>query len=246
MDGLGRVLFDNGGFGGFDDFRSPFTGTFFLRVSDSESPLLDDTYAVLAAADPDIPFRDPSGPPTAGNDTLVRSDTAADRIDALAGADLVYGRGGDDDLRGGGGSDVLLGREGRDFVYGGRERDRLYGDAGDDRIGGGGGDDQLTGGAGRDVFDMGGLGFDQIADFVRGTDRIDLSAIDANANVAGNQAFTFVGVAAAASVGQLRYEISDSRTMTFVRADTNGDGDADVLVNLAGPTTLAASDFVLY
>jgi predicted extracellular nuclease len=75
------------------------------------------------------------------------------------GADLVDGAGGDD---------RLLGRGGRDTLAGG---------TGDDTLAGGGGDDVLNGGAGRDLFVFGpGGGTDRVNGFVRGEDRLDLSA----------------------------------------------------------------------
>jgi Ca2+-binding RTX toxin-like protein len=56
----------------------------------------------------------------------------------------------------------------------------------------------LTGGAGSDTFDFNALSemgltsttWDVINDFVHGLDRIDLSTLDANAALAGNQAFS--------------------------------------------------------
>ena len=59
-------------------------------------------------------------------------------------------------------------------------------------------------------FDMasdsptGSTGRDLIRDFVRGTDDIDLSGMDANTGKSGDQAFTFIGTKAVSAEGQLR------------------------------------------
>ncbi len=72
--------------------------------------------------------------------------------------------------------DVLSGEGGRDI---------LTGDAGNDRILGGAGDDALSGEQGSDVFVFAtGDGIDTVVDFTAGTDRIDLSAVAAIADLA--------------------------------------------------------------
>ncbi|MEA3016935.1 MAG: serralysin, partial [Sphingomonadales bacterium] len=93
---------------------------------------------------------------------------------------------------------------------------RLDGGAGNDRLIGGDGVDYFTGGAGADTFvgeinattsDMkdnkgGSISLDVILDYQRGSDKIDLSGIDANTNVAGDQAFTWTN-SANPGIGQL-------------------------------------------
>jgi Ca2+-binding RTX toxin-like protein len=76
-------------------------------------------------------------------------------------------------------SDTLFGGDGADTLTGGGGRDGLLGGAGGDRLIGGTGNDTLTGGTGADtfVYDARGFGQDTITDFVRGTDKIDLSAL---------------------------------------------------------------------
>jgi Ca2+-binding RTX toxin-like protein len=128
--------------------------------------------------------------------------------------------------------------------------DVLDGGEGDDVLDGGAGADLLTGGAGADIFrfatgDSGlGLAADRIADFLSGTDRIDLSAVDSNRLLAGDQAFTFIGASAFGGVaGQLRWFQFGSET--WLEADTDGDGSADFQIVLAGAPIPAAGDFVL-
>ena len=86
---------------------------------------------------------------------------------------------------------------------------------------------------------------DVITDFLRSQgDRISLSAIDSNSAAAGNQAFAFIGAAAFSQVaGQLRYEASGGNTTIF--GDVNGDGLADLQIQLSGQLSLVAADFVL-
>lgn len=127
----------------------------------------------------------------------------------------------------------------------------LDGGAGDDVLNGGRGRDMLTGGGDADTFvfrhitDMpvGGAGPDLITDFIQGEDVIDLSAIDAKTG-RGNQAFSFIGDDAFHGYkGELHFR--QTATDTFVEADTNGDGRADLQVKLTGVIDLHADDFIL-
>ena len=113
-------------------------------------------------------------------------------ISGTDGNDVMDGRGGDDWLYGNGGNDRLIGGTGNDHLFGGAGNDVLEGDEGDDVLDGGPGNNRLIGGAGNDVFvfapksetldfgrkdsDSGGANHDTIVDFVRGQDRIDLTA----------------------------------------------------------------------
>ncbi len=98
--------------------------------------------------------------------------------------DVLEGRGGNDRLFGKAGNDRLLGMTGNDQLNGDNGDDVLDGGAGNDRLNGGNGDDHLTGGAGVDIFTMRAVGpvrtpevagTDTITDFVRGTDKLQLS-----------------------------------------------------------------------
>ena len=117
---------------------------------------------------------------------------------------------------------------------------------------GGGGKDTLTGGIGNDRFGYAGTAdsavganADVITDFSHAqADKIDLAAIDANSDVAGNQAFSFIGTALYSSVaGQLRTSIVGS--VTTIAGDVNGDGVSDFHIQLTGAVALVAGDFVL-
>ena len=107
------------------------------------------------------------------------------------------------------GSLTINGYDGNDRITGGSEVDTIYGGNGDDRLDGGAGADYLKGDAGRDTFvfkaaaQTSTASPDHIVDFVSGTDKIDLSGIDANSLIAGNQAFV-LGSGAFTGLGQLR------------------------------------------
>jgi Ca2+-binding RTX toxin-like protein len=140
------------------------------------------------------------------------------------------------------------------ILFGGAGNDTLTGGSGGDTLLGGGGQDDLTGGAGADTFrydsasDSTLLARDEILDFLSGTDKIDLSRIDANSTLAGDQAFTSIGAAAftgsgAASAGELR--MVGVAGIWTVEGDTNGDGIADFAITVMSAQPLATTDFLL-
>ncbi len=162
--------------------------------------------------------------------------------------------------------DVLIGTGGGDRIEGRFGNDTISGGTGADTIVGGRGGDYLTGGAGPDVFVFNqgdapnwpwpieyilGPRFiqDVITDFQPGSDIIDLSGVDANSRLGGNQAFHFEGQAPLTkSRGELVYEWRGATPDTFqtvIKADTNGDGRSDFTIILTGHHQLTAADFVL-
>ena len=140
--------------------------------------------------------------------------SGADTIDALGGNDILFGFAGGDTLDGGSGDDVLVGGLGRDF---------------------------LTGGLGADHFrldsfqDSQGSARDRINDFQQGVDKIDLSALGGNWTFIGTSQFTGAGE-------QLRF--TKTLTSTFIEGDFNGDNVPDLQIEIVGPMTLTATDFV--
>jgi hypothetical protein len=177
----------------------------------------------------------------------------------LGGPDQLTGGGEDDGLEGGDGNDFLDGGVGGDALYGGTGNDRLFGGDGVDLLVGGSGTDRQGGGTGTDIFrfetagdsrgyilrsDGKQLKPDVIVDFFQGLDKIDLSAIDANAGTAANDAFAFIGSAAFTNqAGQLRAVTANGMTSIF--ADIDGNGSADLHIVVLGPDPLFAFDFVL-
>ena len=156
-------------------------------------------------------------------------------------------------LTGSAGNDLLdftgVTLSGVERIDGGAGADSITGSAGDDRIMGNAGADLLAGGAGTDTFlytlatQSTAAAADRITDWQAG-DLIDLSAIDASAALAGNQAFTWIGDTAFSRVaGQLR--VFNDGTDTFVQADINGDGNADLMIRIDGLQALTAADFAL-
>lgn len=136
--------------------------------------------------------------------------------------------------------------------------DHLFGDAGDNRLDGGKGDDVLFGAAGADELRGGEgadrfvlaltayskpAGMDTILDFSRVEgDRVDLSAIDANARTAANESFTIVDTFQRVA-GQLI--LTTEAGGYLVAGDANGDGRADFGFRVVTLTPLIAADFYL-
>ncbi|HET9811489.1 MAG TPA: calcium-binding protein, partial [Sphingomicrobium sp.] len=188
----------------------------------------------------------------------IAETTSLDELsDAQADA-LTRGNDLDNILVGGNQSDDLVGLGGSDQMSAG---------AGDDRLDGGLGADLLVGGSGADVFAFTSVGdsvpgaSDLISDFsghwtlvtnangkigkVKGDwDLIDLSEIDANSNVDGDQAFTlskkFTG-----SAGQAYSDYDSTNGITNVHLDVDGDAVADMTIQLQGQANLVGADFIL-
>jgi Ca2+-binding RTX toxin-like protein len=203
----------------------------------------DDSYVVDANKDKVV---EGAGAGTDLVRTTLASFTLGSNVENLAynGASSFRGIGNslNNEITGNSGSDVLTGNSGNDVLVGG---------GGGDALQGGTGLDLLIGGDGADWFVFGsiseaGLGAtrDVIQDFASGSDKIDLSLIDANSAARGNQAFsstlvsTFTGVKA-----QLSLTISGGDLI--VSGDVNGDARADFEIMVVGLTSLASSDFIL-
>jgi Ca2+-binding RTX toxin-like protein len=197
----------------------------------------------------------------AGNDTLAGGH-GADVLSGGNGVDtadysaslsavtvnLSLGTGSGGDAQGDKLSSIenVTGSAFNDQLTGSNGANQLSGGAGNDTLTGGQGQDVLTGGAGADTFvfkavqDSTPGHEDQITDFSSAQgDHINLAGIDANTQVAGDQAFGFIGDAAFSDVaGQLRYADHS------LEGDINGDGTADFRVHV-DVASLAHSDFVL-
>jgi hypothetical protein len=182
-------------------------------------------------------------------DLNLTGNAGKNTLTGNAGANLILGLGGDDTISALAGNDTVNGGAGNDLIEGGAGNDTLNGGTGMDTLFGGVGKDRLIGGADADVFAFrtkaeagNGVNRDVIVDFVVGLDKIDLSAIDANELLEGNQAFSFIGdTAFGGMAGELRY----AATSGFIYADTNGDTVADFQLQLIGKPVIAAADFEL-
>jgi hypothetical protein len=204
----------------------------------------------------------PSDPRSHDNDTgktPVPEATATDvSFSPLPGVTL-FGGGGDDTLDGGLFCDKL---------YGGAGDDTLNGGANGDLLDGGPGQDVLTGGLGADTFliGMNENGFqptppnmmyweqestvsdpDFISDFSQAEgDKINLLEIDLYTVFTSGHGLTFIGDNDfSGTAGEVRYEIFGNLNYTEITGDTNGDGQADFRINVAGKIDFLNSDFLL-
>ena len=160
---------------------------------------------------------------------------------------------------GGSGVDKFHGTTGNNTLRGNNGNDLLYGQGGNDSLQGDAGKDSLTGGSGADSFIFravsesatGGTTADVITDFVRGTDQINLSAIDAFAGTSANDTFIWKGTAGFNSTtkGEVRYEqfnnagTADDYTMVWI--DNDRDAGVEMAIRLTGMHNLTQSDFVM-
>ncbi|MGF7147606.1 Ca2+-binding RTX toxin-like protein [Sphingomonas zeicaulis] len=186
--------------------------------------------------------------------TLGLGAHAGDLGESIINIESVIGSAFADSLSGSAVAESLFGGAGNDVLAGLAGADDLRGDAGNDRLIGGAGADQLTGGLGGDRFtfqsvaDSSGTARDTIRDFNRTeSDRVDLTAIDANATVNGNNAFAFIGTGAfTGAAGQLR--VTYGAGSAIVSGDVDGDRVADIQIILTGVTAadpLVSTDFFL-
>lgn len=144
--------------------------------------------------------------------------------------------------------DALRGNSGANALTGGAGNDTLLGQGGADTIAGGLGRDVMRGGTEADVFlfktvaEIGkGTATDRIADFVSSVDDIDLSALDANTKLAGNQSFGFGNGTATKNAVWFKTVGTD----VTVSGDVNGDRIADFQIVLKGAISLVVTDFLL-
>ncbi|MBC1221565.1 calcium-binding protein [Nostoc sp. UCD121] len=136
-------------------------------------------------------------------------------------------------------NNVINGNSANNILSGLGGNDTIFGGLGNDILRGGAGTDSLIGGLGNDVFD-----FDLISDSQPGVlrdvisgfvgngfglgDQIDLSTIDANPFLAGNQAFTFGG----GGLGNLSYSGG------ILRGNLDFDAAAEFEIQIAGAPAL--------
>ena len=163
-------------------------------------------------------------------DTLMNIEN----VEGSRWADAIWGDGMDNMLSGGMRSDRLYGRDGNDMIDGGIGNDALYGNGG---------------GEGMDRFiffnqaDSAPGMADRITDFTM-NERIELSRIDGDTTMAGNQDLMFVGSADfTGTAGELR--AFDNGTDTIIQADTDGDSMADFQLVLTGVHMLDSDNFLL-
>ncbi|HEY7383936.1 MAG TPA: calcium-binding protein [Beijerinckiaceae bacterium] len=174
-----------------------------------------------------------------GNNVIAGTNNA-NVLSGLGGQDVLLGLGGNDTLLGGFGLDQLRGGAGNDRLIGGAQRDILLGEAGADRF---------TYLAASDSQPVAALR-DRIVDFNRAQgDRIDVSAIDANTGVAGNQAFFFGGFdatpASGPATGVLNWTVVAGQVL--VRGNIDADAAIELEIHVTGPGVppMLFGDFIL-
>ena len=207
---------------------------------------------------------------TEGNDYINTDWSREDHVDAKGGDDFIIGVGSKDYINGGTGTDTISyhwsgahvdvdltratqanGDANGDVlvnienVTGSGGNDRLAGNDSANVINGLGGQDVLSGRGGNDrfVFDsVSHANGDTVTDFTTG-DQLDFHAMDANSNVSGDQAFTWLDTGGfTGSAGQLREYDRDGAH--YVAGDVNGDGVADFTIKISGNTNLSSGDFM--
>jgi serralysin len=192
----------------------------------------------------------------------ARGSQGGESIFGTSGSNILGGQGGNDTVDGWIGNDSVYGDAGNDRVLGGPGNDLLHGGIGNDTLIAGDGVDTLNGSSGRDIL-TGGAGNDRfvfaaVSDSPLGAavcdvlqagggatafqgaggaagDRIDLAAIDANATVAGNQAFIFSGT------GKGHVWCVNSGTTTVVYANIDNDAAAEFQLNVVDAGVLASA-----
>lgn len=177
---------------------------------------------------------------TATLSTSAQQNTGGSGLDTLKSIENLIGSGFADNLTGNSGANVLNGGAGNDTLIGGSGNDRLIGGAGTD---------SLTGGTGADtyVFDsIADMGVGAARDVINGFksaegDLLDFSALDANPQTPGIDAFTFIGSNAFDSndaTGQLRF--ADG----ILYGSINADATPDFEIQLVGVKELHVTDLV--
>ena len=187
-------------------------------------------------------------------DTLLNieeiSATEFDDDITLSNVDNVaIGENGNDVIRGLAGNDTLIGDQGHGF----------FGSTpGEDTLIGGLGKDTMTGNEGADTFVFESIletgktkaTRDVITDFMHGEDVLDLTAIDANTLIGGNQAFSWRGERGfSGAAGELHFVRENNpgtaNDRTIVEGDVNGDRIADFQIELTGLQRLTDHDLLL-
>lgn len=189
-----------------------------------------------------------------------------------SGNDTMFGGSGDDVMQGGTQDDRFFGQQDDDILQGGDGFDFLDGGSGDDVLEGGNGRDTLIGGQGEEILRGGSLGdtfvFNDVSESnlttmdtivgidgvgVSSGDVIDVSGIDANVLLGGNNAFTFLGLQTTAyalsfGAGALWVENAGGPTLLFGNTDNDAVIEFAVQINDGGAVSAAdniAGDFIV-
>ncbi|MBD1913659.1 MULTISPECIES: hypothetical protein [unclassified Leptolyngbya] len=155
----------------------------------------------------------------------------------------------------------MTGNRGNNTLTSGAGSDRLLGGLGADALNGGAGNDTLTGGGGRDSFQFASsrsfrradFGVDRITDFLRGQDRITLSARaftllgnSVGRSLNGNQFASVTSDAAAGRVGAaIAYNRTNGRLFYNANGSAAGFGTGGQFATLQEAPALTRNDFTV-
>ncbi len=170
---------------------------------------------------------------------LPGSATVVNASDATGDLYLVYNGENDIAMTGGSGNDTLFGGSGHDTIAGGAGNDVLYGRAGADTYTGGEGNDTFviqTDAVAQDAADI-------VQDFLVGDNQLNFK-VDATGGTAFSKAAGAVDDFAAAlaaattalagATGDVRVNAQQAGADLWVFGDTDGNGEADAVVQLVG------------
>ena len=143
----------------------------------------------------------------------------------------------------------LIGSNYNDVLGGDGNANTISGGNGDDMIAGRGGADTLIGGAGADHFIWYSASESTVAardtvNDMTSADFVDLSGVDANVNVAGDQAFALVS-AFSHVAGQATLTYNAATNQSLFLGDINGDGTADFAIRFLGDVSHFTDHFML-
>lgn len=198
------------------------------------------------------------------NDDTITGGVNDDTIDGALGADSINGQAGADSIDGGVGADSIEGGLGNDTLNGGADNDTIEGGADNDIITGGAGADQLDGGAGADDFVYVALSDSSVADgdlsnmdVIIGFDAAAADTLDLSALFTTSGADVFTSASGAASEASILTDLNtlaaaatdgdqdsfllditggDLIGRDFFAADTDDDGNLDIVIEVTGYT----------
>jgi Ca2+-binding RTX toxin-like protein len=182
------------------------------------------------------------------NGAIVAASDQGNQIRGTESYDQFTGGIANDKFWSAGGDDAVNGNEGNDLIKTGGGVDHANGGGGNDTIFGGGGPDYLTGGEGSDVF-----GYtstkdslpeqfrqDWIYDFQDGIDEIDVSAIDSNSTLTGNQYFFLDNSNGVLEEGEIIQVYKNYQLTIEFNTDSDPEPEMEIyLQSISGPLTTA-------
>jgi hypothetical protein len=174
-------------------------------------------------------------------------------LGSATGATSITGTANNDNIGASSVAASVTGGAGNDTITGGTLNDTINGGDGVDSITGGVGKDSLTGGAGVDTFvftaptallvTSSTAAPDVITDFVSGTDKLSTPAVSFNGTFA-NYATGMASTVASGLANQAFFVSSENNLYVITTANTTT-AATDLVVNLAGVTSVAAADLNL-